>query len=170
MEKIYIILILCSTTIGFCQTKTDTLYIEYNSNYEEMRQTDGFFSHPKLKSKDSLSFAYSIISHSRKLKHNITNMFAHHIIPDFVLKRPNNIIKYEYPIKKLIDSNFLKNKKVLDIHFFRKNSSEVLEKIFQGNDLRSLDDNPFVWLYDVQEIKNGKILLREVRHIKHHYE
>lgn len=66
------------------------------------------------------------------------------------------------PLKKEVDTSSLTQKKILDIQFFRKKSYEEVEETFNGMDFRSADDDAFIWLYNVDEINDGKVLLREV--------
>ena len=161
------LIIIFNTLLSFSQAKKDTLYIEYDSSYAEMRNPSSFFTHPKLTSPDSLSVGYSIESYSSQLEHNVVNMLTHYVMADFVKERAIEGEKYSYPAKKEVDLSFIKNKRILDIHYFRKVTFEEVENLFRGQDFQSSKDDPFIWIYDVNEINNGKVLLREVWYIYH---
>ena len=124
-----------------------------------MIKSKGKFTHPSLKNRDSLSFTYGL-----RFEEKTNVSFLHYIQSQKTIEYFNN--SYKNPIKKIVDTSCLRNKKILDIDFFRKNDYNTIEKIFEG-EKRGLEDNPFVWLYDVGEIEGGKVLLRQVWHIRH---
>jgi hypothetical protein len=58
-------------------------------------------------------------------------------------------------------NSFLKNKKVLEIEFFRKTPYIKIAKTFENED--SWEQNVVIFMVDVEEIKNNSIVLREVK-------
>lgn len=144
---------------SFAQTVKDTIYIKWDLSNKEMIRSKGKFTHPSLKNRDSLSFTYGL-----RFEEKTNVSFLHYIQSQKTIEYFNN--SYKNPIKKIVDTSYLRNKKILDIDFFRKNDYKTIEKIFEG-EKRSLEDNPFVWLYDLGEIEGGKVSLKQVWHIRH---
>lgn len=139
----------------FCESfaqNSDTLFIKFNDEYEEMKKE-------KYKFSDSSPYSYGYFV--RQMEDNtfgdIYFIFSH---PQRDIKH-NKYFNNRNPTILKKEKSYLKHKKVLDINFFRTNPYSKINKFFEQNNNR--DQNQKIFMMDVDEIKNDSILLREVR-------
>ncbi len=157
--KIFLYLIFLLHGIsGYSQIK-DSVYILFNDDFEEREKTDFTYlkqagsPEEKLKKsiayrirqmeKDSWSgnkFSFTHLNHSKKTYKKFGGE------PPLILKK---------------HKDFLKDKKVLDINFFRTTPYLEVCKTFEEEDSHVQD--VMIFMADVDEIKNDSIVLREVR-------
>ncbi len=159
--KYFLTIFIFYVQFSYSQIEKDTLIIKFDKSNKEMIHGRGFFYHPKLSDPDSLSFGYVIKNLYTEQPYTLLK-FSHLVQPNFFTDKNG----YVNPIKKEVDTSYLKDKSILDINFFRKKSYGEIIETFEGKDLRSLEDNPFIWIYNVDEIKNGKVPLLQVWFMK----
>lgn len=139
--------------LGYAQTR-DTLIIKLNDAYPEMRKSKGFAYKPISSIKDSIfSYYYDI---EVETEDDYTDVMLLHS-----MESPKTIeyfdSDYVNPITKIVNKDYLKGKRVLDISFFKTHTFEEIRALFKG------ENRPFLFLYEVGEGKKNKIILREVR-------
>lgn len=148
--KLILCLLLSISLSGFAQ-KNDTIFIKFNSEYGEMKKEkykfseNSFFSYGyfiRQMEKDTYGDIYFIFSHSqRDIKHN-----------KYFGTTNSSILKKQ--------KSYLKDKKVLDINFFRTTPYIQIAKTFEKED--SWEQDVVIFMVDVDEIENDSIVLREV--------
>jgi hypothetical protein len=130
----------------------DTLFIKFNDEYKEMKKEKYKFS-----DNSPYSYGYFVRQREKNTYGDIYFIFSHPQRDD----KHNEYFNNRNPtiLKKKI--SYLKHKKVMDVNFFRTNPYVKINKIFEQNN--NQDQNPIIFMMDLDEIKNDSILLREVR-------
>ena len=148
-----------TSTSGYCQIKDSVYPILFNDDFEKMKKVDVTYlrqaGSPEEKLKKSIAYS---IRQMEKNTYGDTKLNFFHTnqskktyqkfggYPPIILKKPKS---------------FLKNKKVLDIEFFRTTPYIEVCKTFEKED--SWEQDVIIFMMDVDEMKNDSIVLREVR-------
>lgn len=139
--------------------KQDTVYIKFNENYEEMRKVD-LTSQMQARSPDEKlkrSVVYYIEQMEPPCGYDNEFNFTH-------INRDKETYKewdLEPPVILQKEKSLLRNKKFLDINFFRTTPYLKIAKTFEEED--SWKQDVMIFMVDVDEIKNDSIILREVK-------
>ncbi len=147
-NKVYLPIIIFMFNVNLLLSQNivrDTTYIKWNDSYSEMSSSKGFNFKIDNKTKDNLSHFYRF----KKINFKYHSINFRHIImatDSISLKMAGEEIIN--PIKKTVDSTFLKNKNVLDINYFQNHTySEIYNKfkccdiVFIFNECKSNRNN-----------------------------
>lgn len=136
----------------------DTVYIGFDEQFEEMRKED-FTRHVQAGSpneKLGKSITYYIRQKEPPCGYGYEFHFTHANHP----KKAYEKFGGTPPIILHKEKSFLRDKKVLDINFFRTIPYQRIAKTFEEED--SWKQDVRIFMIDVDEIKNDSITLREV--------
>ena len=156
---IYIIVVF-STLKCFSQEK-DTIYIIFDEAHGEMKK-NSFLAFKRSDDPNEVrkkSFVYSIKEkkYNNDVKYDDEFEFVHHN-----RNRKNyEIFGGKPPLKIVKDSSFLKTIIPLDIQFFRTTDYIKVCKTFEAEN--SWEQDVVIFMIDKDEIKDGKLVLREVK-------
>ncbi|UJH90453.1 hypothetical protein LZ575_16755 [Antarcticibacterium sp. 1MA-6-2] len=145
------------SSMTFSQSK-DTLYIEFDNSYDQMR-------------KDDFTQAVQAGSPEEKLKRSTTyyieqmesvNGYDFEFSFSHLNQSQKNYKTFGGKPPTILDKpkSFLKEKTVLDINFFRSTPYLKIAKTFEKED--RWEQDVVIFVVDVDEIKNDSIVLREV--------
>lgn len=161
MKKTNLVIILCLfSLIGYSQIKKDTVYILFDSTQIGMKKISykvlKSIKYPNENIKTSYSYKINEKKHENRYLYDTGYTFVH-----FNAGKS----EYEYfggtpPLKIIKDFSFLRNIKPLDIDFFLSTDYHKVCKTFEAKNRREQD--VIIFIIDKGEIKNGKLILREV--------
>lgn len=162
MKKTNLVIILyLISSIGYSQIKQDTLYILFDSTQVGMKKT----SYKVLKStkypNENIKISYSYIIDEKKHE----NSYLYDSGYTFVHLNQGKS-EYEYfggtpPLKIIKDSCFLRKIEPLNIDFFLKTDYLEVCKTFEKED--NWEQDVIIFIIDKEEIKDGKVILKEVK-------
>lgn len=160
--KIYMTILILFVFFESCHSqnqKKDSLYILFDDKTEGMNKQ--IIPKDKLTIKGDVpkedSYVYEIQEKKEGLLYEFSYKFSH-----FNWSKKKSILPKDYSPPLIIekDSSFLKGKNVLTNDFFRNTSYSEVCKTFEkeGN----WEQDVIIYIIDVSEIRNNKIVLREV--------
>lgn len=136
----------------------DTIYIQFDEKYEEMRKDD-FTREIQTGSPDEVlnkSITYYIKQMEPACGYADEFQFTHVNHP----KKAYEQFGGEPPVILCKEESFLKDKKVVDINFFRTTPYLEIAKTFEDED--SWEQDVIIFVVDEGEKKKERIILREV--------
>lgn len=138
--------------------KSDTVLIRFNENFKEMRRDD-FTKKIQAGSPDEKlrkSIFYYIKQMEPACGYDNEFRFSHVNYS----KKAYNKFGGEPPVILHKAQSYLRDKKVLDINFFRTTPYREIAKTFEEEE--SWEQDVLIFLVGVDEIKNDSVVLREV--------
>lgn len=140
-------------------TNKDTIYIQFEDVYKEMRK-DNFTEALQAGSPEE-KLKKSIVFYIEQMEPPEGNDFEFSFSHFNQSQRAYNTFGGKPPVILYKPKSYLKDKKVLDINFFRKMPYIQVAKTFEKED--SWEQDVVIFIVDVDEIKNDSIVLREVK-------
>lgn len=157
MKKFYIsILILIFYQNGYSQLK-DTIYIYFDSIHSNMKKSSSVIRRV-VKEDERMAYSYYIGEKAHNNDYGYDTGYTF-----YQYNRPENAIKKfggKQPLTIEKDICYLKKYKILDTNFFKETEYIKVCKTFEAED--SWDQDVIIFVIDKDEIKNGKMILREV--------
>ena len=132
--------------------KKDTIFIKFNDSFKGTKKESYQFS-----PNSSISFGYYIKQMEKETYGDTHFLFSHASRDEKTYKKFGG----QHPAVLKKHKTFLKDKKVLDISFFRTTPYLEVCKTFDEED--SWEQDVVIFMMDVDEMKNDSIVLREVR-------
>jgi len=160
--KNYMIILVVFLFLQGCHSQNqqkDTSYILFDDKIEGMNKQ--IIPKQKLTIKGDVpnedSYVYEIQEKKEGRLYEFSYRFSH-----FNWSKKKSILSMDYSPPLIIekDSSFLKEIKVLTIDFFKNTSYSEVNKKFEKED--SWEQDVLIFIIDIAEIKNNKIVLREV--------
>lgn len=160
MKKLLFLFVLLYCSYSFSQIKKDTIYIYFDSIHKNMEKSRGIIKINKKNGdiirKLSISYHIEEIVRSNPEMHSTGYTFWHHERTPWEIK---NFGGPKSPITLIKGLDFLNKIKLLDYHFFENTDYLKVCKTFEAEDSHQQD--VIIFIIDKDEIKDGKIVLRE---------
>jgi hypothetical protein len=159
--KIFIVFFLINSIFGFSQTSVDTIYIYFDSFHQTMekgggkirkKNQDGSFTEKLI-----ISYLIDEIVRPNPGMYDLGYTFVYHERTPFEMETFGGRASSKTLIK---DLGFLKKINPLDHTFFETTEYVTVCKTFEEEDSHVQD--VIIFMIDKDEIKDGKIILREV--------
>ena len=158
MNKILFIFLLILFPFSLLSQENDTVFILFDNRYDEMEKSD-FTAGVQAGSPDEKlkkSIAYLIRQMEKDTYGDTRFRFTH----SNHSKKTYRIFGGEPPVILKEHKSFLKDKRVLDIKFFRTTPYIKVAKTFEEED--SWEEDVMIFIVDVDEMKNDSITMRQV--------
>lgn len=157
MEKMLIIILFFFNSINVVSQVKDTLYIYFDSTNIEMKK--GSFIDNRVQDPiKSISITYYIDEKKREFSYEYDKGYTFwHRNRD---EKSAKLFGYKQPLTLEKDILFFKKINLLDNCFFKKTDYHQVCKTFEKED--SWEQDVVIFIIDKDEIKDGKLILREV--------
>lgn len=159
MKKLAIIILFILNTVNALSQVKDTVYIYFDSTNVEMKKgsfkTFKSVKYPNENIKISYSYKIGEKKHEYSYLYDSGYTFTHYNLGKFDLDRGGH-----QPLVLVKDTCFLKTIKLLNIDYFLTTDYHDVCKIFEKED--SWEQDVVIFIIDKDEIKDGKLILREV--------
>jgi len=138
----------------------DTLFIIFDDYYPEMKKID--FTHLKQAGSPDEKLKRSITYEIDQLEKEDGYTYQYNFTHANSSKKEYQKFATTPPCMMKKTKSFLKNKKVLDINFFKTTSNRKSSELFQRSN--SPNKTLLIFIIDVEEEKNDTLILREVQY------